>query len=363
MRAVLALAALAAASAFQTPSGGLKISLASGKAVVADLTLAPIAAGAMTKPSYYPVVTAAKDVAARTKIQAWADNFSPEYLPALVLPYFASACNCNFKLCSAMLAFTAVSLVKVFDVAPLVGPSVVREKVTVSAALVLASLKAVGHRVPSKVVVGRKRNWNKDSTSPDHHFAVDDAIDCGVDWLPFVKDPKRIECRQIEAINGFALLYVPRRPELGLRKSIIFRVNTDALEYPRAKAHALTTADEIDAHFKALATQASRDMVAYDARAPSRKRKGGKVDAFKQQANAIRNNTALPLVRNPETLRSADYLVTEGALTAAVLAIAAGLEAALPWLSPEWKPTRISDVRRRADAVPGTTSRRWRRPP
>ena len=60
----------------------------------------------------FPVATAAKDEATRTKIQEWADGFSPEYLPAL-LAYFASACNYNFKMLSAMLAFTAVSLVRV----------------------------------------------------------------------------------------------------------------------------------------------------------------------------------------------------------------------------------------------------------
>ena len=105
-------------------------------------------------------------------------------------------------------------------------------------------------------------------------------------------------------------------------------------------------------------------MVAYGARWASQKKTGGKVDAFKQQSAAIRQGTPPPLVRNPETMVSSDRLVTEGALTAAVLAIAAGLEAPLAWLLPEWKPTRISDVRRRrADAVPGTTSRRWRRAP
>ena len=336
MRAVLALAALAAASAFQTPSGGLKISLASGKAAVADLRFAPIAAASMPPPTAYPVVAAATDQATRTKIQGWADNFSSEHLRPLY-DYFASACNCNFKLLSAMLAFTALSLVKVFDVAPVVGPSVVREKVTVSAALVLASLKAVGHRVPSRVRVGRERQWNKDSTSAEYPLAVDDAIQSIDEWLPFANDKVRIECYQFYAVNGFAVIYVPKSPELGLHKSLFLQVNTDALQYPRAPAHALTTADEIEAHFKAYATQASGEMVAYDARDASKKRKGGKADAFKQQTLAIRHKKSPPLLRNPETVRSADTLVLEGALTAAVLAIAAGLEAALPWLLPEWK--------------------------
>ena len=376
MRAVLALTVLAAASALPLRSGGLRQqSLASGKAAVADLRFAPIAAGAaMVKAGkhypagkQYPVVAAATDEAMRTKIQGWADGFSIEYLPAL-LAYFASSCNCNFKQLSAMLAFTAVSLVKVFDVAPVVGPSVVREKVTVSVALVLASLDAVekaGRRQPKAVKVGRKRNWSVGySTSAEHPFAVDNAISAIDDWLQYANDPERIECRQFYASDGFATIFVPRRPELGLHKSLLFYVNTDALQYPRAPAHALTTAAEIQKHFKAMATKASREIVAYNAQDASKKRKGGKADAFAQQESAMANGTALPLVRNPKTSRWANLLVTEGALTAAVLAIAAGLEAALPWLLAEWKSTRNRDVRRRrADAVPGTTSRRWRRAP
>ena len=101
------------------------------------------------------------------------------------------------------------------------------------------------------------------------------------------------------------------------------------------------------AHFKALAAKASREMAAYNNRGASKKLNGGKVDAFALQRAAIRWKKELPLVRNPGTLRSADRLVTEGALTAVVLAIAAGLEAPLAWLLPEWKSTRTSDVPRR----------------
>jgi len=145
-------------------------------------------------------------------------------------------------------------------------------------------------------------------------------------------------------------------------------VNTDALQYPRAPAHALTTTDDIQTHFKALATQASGDITAYNARvaqdARAKKKKGRKRDAFAQQRAATTHQKEPPLVRNPESLRSSDRLVNEGALTAAVLAIAAGLEPPLAWLLPEWKSTRNSDVRRRrTDAVPGTMSRRWRRAP
>ena len=43
----------------------------------------------------------AEDEATRTMIQEWADNFSPEHLKPL-RDYFASACNCNFKLLSAI---------------------------------------------------------------------------------------------------------------------------------------------------------------------------------------------------------------------------------------------------------------------
>ena len=153
-------------------------------------------------------------------------------------------------------------------------------------------------------------------------------------------------------------------PELGVHMSLLFHVNTDALKYPRSPALALTTADQMEAHFKALAAKASREMAAYNNRGASKKLNGGKVDAFALQRAAIRWKKELPLVRNPGTLRSADRLVTEGALTAVVLAIAAGLEAALAWSLPEWKSTRTSDVpRRRADAVPGTTSRRRRGAP
>jgi hypothetical protein len=115
---------------------------------------------------------------------------------------------------------------------------------------------------------------------------------------------------------------------------------------------------------KAQATQISGEVKAYKNLSKCYKRTGGKVDAFKQQQQARRWGRTPPLLRNPQSLVSAANLVTEGGITAVVLGIAAGLEPPLAWLLPEWKSTRISDVRRRrADAVPGTTSRRWRGPP
>ena len=126
----------------------------------------------------YPVVRAGKDEATRDKIQVWANAFSPDDLPPLELPFFASACDCNIKVASAMLPFSGKALVKVFGVAPLVGTSVVREEVTVSAALVRASLANVeraGDRYPSAVKVGRRKSWSKASTK---QFAVEDAIEC-----------------------------------------------------------------------------------------------------------------------------------------------------------------------------------------
>ena len=92
---------------------------------------------------------------------------------------------------------------------------------------------------------------------------------------------------------------------------------------------------KIKTHMKAMATQIKDDMVAYNARDASKKRKGGKANAFKQQAIAIRHKKSPPLLRNPETLDSAASLVLEGALTAVVLAIDAGVEEPLPWLLPE----------------------------
>jgi len=294
----------------------------------------------MPPPSQYPVLSAASDKAARTKIQKWADNFSMAYLPALVLPYFASSCDCNLRVCSALLSFiAAASLVKVFKVTPLVGPSVVKDDVTVSIALVKASVAFVeraGTRHFSAVNVGKKKGWSSVCpSSAEHPFGVHDAIDCCVDWIKYANDPERITCRQFYAEHGYATLYVPRRPELGLKKALLFRVNTDALHYLRAPAHALTTADEIKTHMKALATKFSGEVTAYNALPPSKKRTGGKANAFKQQALAIRHKKSPPLLRNPETLDSAASLVLEGALTAVVLAIDAGVEEPLPWLLPE----------------------------
>ena len=88
----------------------------------------------------YPVYTAAKDEAARTKIKAWADEFSMAHLPK-PFAYFASACDCNIKILSAQLAYEGEDLTRVFKVAPLIGPSVVKDTVTVSAALVRESVE------------------------------------------------------------------------------------------------------------------------------------------------------------------------------------------------------------------------------
>jgi len=318
----------------------------------------------------YPVYTAAKDEAARTKIKAWADEFSMAHLPK-PFAYFASACDCNIKILSAQLAYEGEDLTRVFKVAPLIGPSVVRDTVTVSAALVRESVERTATleaswRVPANISVGRTKKWHGTSTSANHPFAVDDAIDCQIDWLTYADDKERITCYQFGASSGLATLYVPRVPELRLRKALLYRVNTDALEYPNSPAYGLKTADEIKAHFKALAAKASREVKAYNARAPSAKKRTGQLDAFAQQRAAMSRGQEPPLLRNPKTLiqGGVSRLVREGGLTAVVLAITAELEPPFPWSLPEWKSTRNSDVRRRrADAVPGTRSRRWRGPP
>ena len=292
----------------------------------------------------YPVVKAAGEgTAMRLRLMEKSANFSPQHLQPLRYAYFASACDCNMKLLSAILGHKGEDLAKVFEVAPLVGPSVVRDDVTVSVALVKASVAAVeeaGNRIPSEVLVGGKKTWNKNiSSSSKYAFAVDDAISSIDEWPQYADDPERITCRQFEATGGYATLYVPRHPELGLPQSLLFYVNTDALQYPRSPAHALTTVDQIEAHFKAYATRATNDMKAFSARVAHYGErvayKGGRVDAFAQQRAAVRWGTELPLLRNPQTLRSADRLVTEGALTAVVLAIAAGLEEAFAWSLPE----------------------------
>ena len=128
---------------------------------------------------------------------------------------------------------------------------------------------------------------------------------------------------------------MPKSADHGLDQALFFRVNTDALKYPRAPGQALTTASEVQLFKTELATKIAGDMKRYDAKPRSKKKKcPGKKSAAHQQKQAKSSPEALQFLRNPATVRSAADLVREGGIVAAVLAIEAKIEPPLAWSSP-----------------------------